>query len=89
MVAANVPGDVPAIVVCPEKRHADGREIKFCGTNVEICFYQERWAANGLCSRESVACIVITRALYEQWMMELLSPAMEIARSRLGAAEIH
>jgi flavin-dependent dehydrogenase len=77
MSAARMPAQVPVVVGCPRKTHADGRELRIFDEYVEICFYCNLRTTTGLEVRDEVACIVVTRSAYDSWLRELAPKAME------------
>lgn len=77
MGVAQAPADAPVVVACPEKIPVDGYKLRIFDDTVEVCFYQNTWAVNGLQAELSVVCIVVARGVYEHWLREAAPRCME------------
>lgn len=76
MSMAHAPVDAPVVIACPEKRYADGRDVFVYDDRVEIVFFQNKRAANGLTVKDSIACVVLTREVYQQLLCEVAPQAL-------------
>jgi hypothetical protein len=84
MSVAHAPADMPVAIACPKKTYADGREIRFLKDTVEVHYYVNLRSTTGIAIRSDVACIVISRSNFMEWLREALPMALDAAQNQPG-----